>query len=146
MTSISIRNYRWLAMLAVTLLIVAFTALGVTRVRAATVVWLLPQQQGSIGDCDGGSVTWHFVLNGLDKGTAPGSLSADFSGDGTVTDPTGSPVGIGKTQHFFVTTTTTDTLLNASATVNDQTGTPMLLLSEVFCGPPPSGSPQPTPS
>src|SRR5659263_639785 len=48
------------------------------------------------------SVTWHFVLNGLEKDSTPGSLTVVFENAGSKT-VTAYKVA-GRTQHFNVTT------------------------------------------
>ncbi|SDY99868.1 LPXTG cell wall anchor domain-containing protein [Tindallia californiensis] len=69
----------------------------------------------SIGDADGGlteKVVWHFVLNQIPTGYTPSEIHATFQDSGTKTD-SGSPVGNGQLQHFFIGTVDHDTLLNA---------------------------------
>jgi len=57
---------------------------------------------------------WHFILNGLDSGTPAGELWAWFETDGWLGPVTSQKVvANGKTQHFFVYTSTNDTLKNA---------------------------------
>jgi hypothetical protein len=61
---------------------------------------------------------WHFILNGLDEHTTPAAtLTANFTVDGSLTTTT---LGPGKTQHFYIYTSTKDTLINASAVVNSE--------------------------
>ena len=97
---------------------------------------LQPSQQGTTSDCAGsGTVTWHFILNNLDPGTDPLTLHALFTNAGELTDE-GSPVGTGRTQHFFIDTPGNDTLEDAWVEVGTQSGTPRLVLSHIACGPP----------
>jgi uncharacterized repeat protein (TIGR01451 family) len=112
----------------IALLLFAGVALG-AEIR------LQPSQRGTESDCGSGTVTWHFILNNLDPGTAPLTLNAEFAEDGVLTD-VGTPVGQGRTQHFFIDTTGDDTLLDAWVEVGDQSGTPRLVLSHIACGPP----------
>jgi hypothetical protein len=72
-----------------------------------------PGETGGLTD----AVVWHFVLNQLDHGTAPASLTVTFKNAGTKS-VTGSSVGNGSTQHFYVGTPAHDVLLGASAVVN----------------------------
>ncbi|HSK47664.1 MAG TPA: hypothetical protein VLA05_06650 [Coriobacteriia bacterium] len=87
------------------------------------------------GKCDGGDLTegveWHFVLNGLDHGTKPATLSVTFQEAGART-ATGLPVGNGSTQHFYVATPSHDVLLGGSAVV-ESVGVGKLVLSHVSC-------------
>jgi len=94
---------------------------------------------GRESDCGGieAGVVWHFVLNGLDPGTKPASLTVTFKNSGTKT-AVGRPVGKGKTQHFYVGTSGHDILLSGSA-VADSGCAGKLVLSHVCwqegCGP-----------
>lgn len=122
----------------------ALSLLAITGpARAATSVQLGSQFIGAqsatfqeeAADCGafgttGGGVVWHFILNQLDAGTPAGQLTAQFE---TAADQvaTGEPVGNGSTQHFFVLTPSDDTLDGATASVDDQTGEPSLVLSHV---------------
>jgi uncharacterized repeat protein (TIGR01451 family) len=106
----------------------------------ATTIHLQPSQQGTESECPVGStVTWHFIVNQLDPGTAPLTVYAEFDEDGVLSD-VGTPVGNGQTQHFFIDTTGNDTLLDAWVDAGAQTGTPKLVLSHIACGPPPPPS------
>ena len=81
---------------------------------------------------DGGlssPVVWHFVLNGLDRGTAAAQLTVTFKGAGTLS-ATGRPVGKGSTQHFYVGTSAHDVLRSATANV-ESTDHGRLVLSHV---------------
>ncbi len=81
---------------------------------------------------DGGltdAVVWHFILNGLDSGTAPAMIYVTFDSAGAKT-ATGIPVGAGKTQHFYIGTPTHDTIVSAYAMV-DSEGYNNLVLSHV---------------
>jgi hypothetical protein len=104
-----------------------------------TTIHLQPSQQGTESDCGAGTVTWHFVVNQLDAGTAPLTVFAEFEEDGVLSD-VGTPVGNGQTQHFFIDTTGDDTLLDAWVDVGTQSGEPKLVLSHIACGPPPPPS------
>ena len=67
------------------------------------------------------AVVWHFVLNGLDGGTPPGTIYVTFASAGQKT-ATGIPVGEGmvQTQHFYVGTPTHDTIVSAYALVDSE--------------------------
>jgi uncharacterized repeat protein (TIGR01451 family) len=120
----------------------AILALALTA-GAALASTTVPLQQDTpieATECQEGSlITWHFILNGLEPGTDPATLTATFEG---LTDPitvTGVPVGQGRTQHFNI-ETTADTLLSASAVVEGEQPDAKLVLSHIFCGPPPPPS------
>jgi uncharacterized repeat protein (TIGR01451 family) len=114
-------------------------AMSAGLVSAATTV-PLHQDTPIEAECSEGSlITWHFILNGLEPGTDPATLTATFDG---LADPivvTGVPVGQGRTQHFNVETTAT-VLLDASASVAGDQPDARLVLSHIFCGPPPPPS------
>jgi hypothetical protein len=129
----------------------------VSPARAATTVPLANQfvgQQSATfnhdSDCGdfatGSGVVWHFVLNGLDAGTAAGTLSVTFENAGTQT-ATGQPVGNGSTQHFYVVTPDDDKLTGGSASVEDQSEArnSNLVLSHV-CDQTGGSTPTPTPT
>ncbi|MDA3937294.1 MAG: hypothetical protein PF636_10680, partial [Actinomycetota bacterium] len=81
---------------------------------------------------DGGlsaAVVWHFVLNGLDRGTSAAELTVTFAGAGTSV-VSARVVGQGQTQHFYVGTSGHDVLAGAYAMV-DSEGTGNLVLSHV---------------
>jgi hypothetical protein len=76
------------------------------------------------------SVLWHFVLNGLEKDSTPGTITVVFGDAGSKT-ATAYKVS-GGVQHFNVTTPGHDTLLGASAVVESETADGLkLLLSHV---------------
>jgi len=111
-------------------------AMSAGLVSAATTV-PLHQDTPIEADCPTGSViTWHFILNGLEPNTAPATLTATFEGLADPIVETGVPVGQGRTQHFNIETTAT-TLLGASASVEGDQPDAKLVLSHIFCGPPP---------
>lgn len=88
------------------------------------------------GDCGldpTGPYAWHFVLNGLDPGTSPASLSVRFEQSESAT-ASGKPVGAGGTQHFYVYTDRSDVLSGATAMVPGQAGDANLLLGDVASG------------
>lgn len=98
-----------------------------------------PGDTGGLTD----KVVWHFVLNGLDHGTEPATLTVTFKHAGTKT-AVGKPVGNGSTQHFYVGTPTHDILLGGSAVVKScEAG--KLVLSHVAwtCAPKPGPGPEP---
>jgi hypothetical protein len=102
-------------------------------VTAATSVPLHQAHVGTVADCGANGILWHFVLNQLDAGTASGTVTATFASAGAKSDA-GEPVGNGKVQHFWIATGSADTLLGASASVADQSGSPKLVLSHWECG------------
>jgi hypothetical protein len=76
------------------------------------------------------SVLWHFVLNGLEKDSTPGTITVVFGDAGSKT-ATAYKVS-GGVQHFNVTTPGHDTLRGASAVVESETADGLkLLLSHV---------------
>jgi hypothetical protein len=133
-----------------TIMLALAVAVPVAPVAAATSVPLHEAHVGTMADCGGNGILWHFVLNQLDAGTASGTLTATFASAGGVSDA-GEPVGNGKVQHFWIPTASGDTLLAASADVADQGGSPTLVLSHWECGDaapntPPSNPPTTPPS
>jgi uncharacterized repeat protein (TIGR01451 family) len=133
------RAVRLLASGGTAIMALALSAGAAFADHTPTTIHLQPSQQGTESDCGAGTVTWHFIVNQLDPGTAPLTLFAEFDEDGVLSD-VGAPVGNGQTQHFFIDTTGDDTLLDAWVDVGTQTGTPKLVLSHIACGPPPPPS------
>jgi hypothetical protein len=78
-----------------------------------------------IGQCGGGTATYHFVNNQLGGGVADGTLTYSFSGN-PANQTTGPSMNNGPTQHFLV--TSTGTLLSASTNLGGK-----LVLSDVTC-------------
>jgi hypothetical protein len=99
-----------------------------------------PGDTGGLTD----AVVWHFVLNGLDKGTAPATLTVKFKSAGTKV-VTGRPVGIGSTQHFYVGTPTHDVLLGATAVVGSKEANNLVLSHVAWNCPKPPTEPTCTP-
>ena len=77
-----------------------------------------------IGQCDGGTATYHFVNNQLGGGVPDGTLTYQFSGHAP--GSTGPSMNNGPTQHFLV--TSNGTLLSASTNLGGK-----LVLSDVTC-------------
>jgi hypothetical protein len=123
---------RRLGGLATAALAIALAA-PLSIVAAATTVPLHQAHVGTVADCGANGILWHFVLNQLDAGTASGTVTATFASAGATSDG-GEPVGNGKVQHFWIATASGDTLLGASASVTDQSGSPSLVLSHWECG------------
>jgi uncharacterized repeat protein (TIGR01451 family) len=130
---------RLLASGGTAILMLAMSASLAFADHTPTTIHLQPSQQGTESDCGAGTVTWHFIVNQLDPGTAPLTVYAEFDDDGIRSD-VGTPVGNGQTQHFFIDTIGDDTLLDAWVDVGVQSGTPKLVLSHIACGPPPPPS------
>lgn len=133
-----------LVVLAVAALVVSFFAMARPTLADGTVINLKESQentssdsQTSQDDCGefgntGSGVVWHFILNGLDEGTAAGSLTASFEDAGSIGPQTADAVNAdGKTQHFYVFTPTADTLITASAVVDTASDGGQLVLSHV---------------
>lgn len=140
---------RRLGGLATAALAIALAA-PLSVVAAATSVPLHQAHVGTVAACGANGILWHFVLNQLDAGTASGTVTATFASAGAKSDA-GEPVGNGKVQHFWIATGSADTLLGASASVADQSGSPKLVLSHWECGDaapntPPSNPPGNPPS
>jgi hypothetical protein len=79
---------------------------------------------GLIGQCGGGTATYHFVNNQLGGGVGNGTLSFSFAGG--LTGTTGPSMNNGPTQHFLV--TSNGTLTSASTNLGGK-----LVLSDVSC-------------
>lgn len=102
-------------------------ALGLTvAVGGAHAATLNPSQVGTSSAC--ASTKWHFV-NNQTGGAAAGTLTATFS---TGTFTVGATTVLSNTQHFYVTTTGSATLLGAATNLPGR-----LLLSDVSCVTPP---------
>jgi hypothetical protein len=79
-----------------------------------------------IGQCSGGTATYHFVNNQLgNPGVPDGTLTYSFSGH-PANQTTGPSMNNGPTQHFLV--TSSGTLLSASTNLGGK-----LVLSDVTC-------------
>jgi hypothetical protein len=148
----------WLAIVsAAALLLAAMALVRPTLAQSTTTVQL--HQDTPItsddsefgGECEGedvpdGQVLFHFVLVNLDEGTAAGTLTATFENAGTVTVDASKVVAKGKTQHFDVIVDAPDTLLSASAMVEAQASTKVMLNLSHICVGEMEGSPTPTPT
>ena len=131
---------RLTSVIAVALALSVFGPIGQALAAETTTVPLHAPHRGTVADCGAQGVLWHFVLNRLDAGTPSGTLTATFAPGGAFPDA-GAPVGIGRMQHFHV-ATGSSTLLDASAMVEEQSGFPMLVLSDWQCqGAPPASNP-----
>ncbi|SFH79969.1 LPXTG-motif cell wall anchor domain-containing protein [Tindallia magadiensis] len=85
----------------------------------------------TISDADGGlteKVVWHFVLNQIPAGYTPSDIHATFQDSGTKT-ASGSPVGNGQLQHFFIGTDDHDILIDAYVLLMPEDGGEEILLS-----------------
>ncbi len=94
------------------------------HVGASSLTFNWGSNNGGLSD----PVVWHFVLNGMDRGTAPAQLTVTFQNAGTRTV---TAANSGQTQHFFVGTPGHDVLtggfaVTASSRVNN------LVLSHVW--------------
>jgi hypothetical protein len=79
---------------------------------------------GLIGQCGGGTATYHFVNNQLGSGMPDGTLTFSFTGG--LSSSTGPSMNNGPTQHFLV--TSGGTLSSASTNLPGK-----LVLSDVSC-------------
>ena len=87
-----------------------------------------PDENGGLED----PVVWHFVLNQLNHGQEALMIEAEFE-DAGIISVEGRSVGNGSVQHFFIGTSTHDTLIDAFVVIPGESGG-MLVLSHVAFG------------
>lgn len=94
------------------------------HVGASSLTFAWGSNNGGLSD----PVVWHFVLNGMDRGTAPAQLTVTFQNAGTKTV---TAANSGQTQHFFVGTAGHDVLTGGYA-VTTSSKVNNLVLSHVW--------------
>ncbi len=94
------------------------------HVGASSLTFSWGSNNGGLSD----PVVWHFVLNGMDRGTAPAQLTVTFQNAGTKTV---TAANSGQTQHFFVGTAGHDVLTGGYA-VTTSSKVNNLVLSHVW--------------
>ena len=87
-----------------------------------------PDENGGLED----PVVWHFVLNQLNHGQEALMIEAEFE-DAGIISVEGRTVGNGSVQHFFIGTSTHDTLIDAFVVIPGESGG-RLVLSHVAFG------------
>jgi hypothetical protein len=124
----------WIAIFAGVLMTLAF---GISTASAATVSAKqasLNEHQDACLDAGGTLTSWHFIINQIRSGPAPGSISVTWSNGDVQNVPLTSTSG--PVAHYNVTSTETHTLIQ-SATANIYDGwSGQFNLSSVECRPP----------
>ena len=137
----SIKNKK-LAVLVILAMILSMSMTPVFAEQAESVIELHFAHQGTYSeefnnkpDENGGlddPVVWHFVLNQLNHGQEALMIEAEFE-DAGIISVEGRPVGNGSVQHFFIGTSTHDTLIDAFVVIPGESGG-RLVLSHVAFG------------